>query len=373
MKLTLVLLVCLLFGLTLILSRSFWPQPSLLSPLAVNSPSPAPTPAYSPQIWGFLPYWNLNQFDPQALSHLTDLAYFSLTVDATGQWLNQDIGYRRFLANYFSLAQLCQTHHLKFHLVIKAESDQALFDLLHHPTAQARLNSAITQLTAAYPLHGLNLDFEPSTATDAATINAFTVFVQKLKTENSKLKISIDIYPSAASSPKLWDLASLKTASDYFIIMAYDYTQANSLAAGPIAPLYPSPLSRHAIMPNLQEITQLVAPHQLLLGLPLYGYEWSTLDTSLYAPARRSGQLATLQRLSRHLPVSLILTNPQTLSSRLVLTSDDAVSQIYFDDLAAFTHKAALVKNGGLRGVALWAIGYEGPVDIWSALAAGFN
>lgn len=372
MKLLFVIGSFLFIALAVIAGPTLEPADTFPSPLDPSPPAVPTESGYSPLIYGFLPYWTLNKFNSDNLKYLTDLVYFGVTVTESGELVKSDLGYRRFIANYSLLRDLAETHQLKLHLVIKAPDDQQLFNFLHDASAHAQLTSELQTLGSNYPVDGYNIDFEPSNATNSATIAKFTEFVNSL---HAAIKpsdhLTIDIYPSAAASPKLWDLPALVPFTDQFIVMTYDYTRTPSSFSGPIAPLYPPPGKRHAVVVNLKEISGLVPPNKIIVGLPLYGYQWRTQDESRYSAAiKGTGSLATLGRIRQLLDTQNLIPfkDPQTLSSRIVLRDNGGYSQIHYEDTSTISEKIEFVSNAQFGGLALWALGYEGDYDIWTPI-----
>jgi spore germination protein YaaH len=146
--------------------------------------------------------------------------------------------------------------------------------------------------------------------------------------------------------------------------MTYDYHLPGGLKAGPNSPLRGAgELFQHDILTNLAEITSLVPSHQILLGIPFYGYEWSTDSSEKYSPTQSRGSVASLERIE-----SLIKENTlELLWDRNSLTpyairreEDKIVSQIYYESVDSIKLKLELVRSAGLGGIAIWALGYEG-------------
>ena len=350
-------------------SSSLFYSPLAAAPIA----TPSAAPKTKPQVYGFLPYWNLKYLDTIDYSHLDDLAFFSVSVNADGSLDDHYLGYRRFTTNYQLLNQLASAHHFRLDLVLKSPDDQSLFALLNSPTAQDNLIQNLTVFINQYPVSGLNLDFEPLSATDSATTTGLTQLVKQLKIENSKLTISLDLYPSAAASQKLWDLAALEPFTDTFIIMTYDYYHPGSSQAGPVSPLYlAQPDDRHAVMVNLAQISRYLPASKTLLGIPFYGYEWPTQSADFLSSPSGSGGLASYARVQNLLRSDLSLVknwSASTLTPWLSYQKGTRTYQIYYDDARSLGYKKQLVNDAGLGGYAIWALGYEGSyADIWQNL-----
>jgi spore germination protein YaaH len=333
-------------------------------------------------IYGFLPYWNLKLLTSIPFAKLTDLAYFALPVDLNGNFIETDIGYRRWQSNQALITALARTHNLKLDLVITAPDDPTLFSLLNNPVAQDNLANQLALLASSSSLSGINIDFEPTVATDSATINGFTQFITQLHNQFQELnrstgqpiiRLSIDIYPSAAASPKLWDLSALSPYTDYFIVMAYDYYRPGSEKAGPVAPIYPaSPEDRHSILKNLAQVSLQVPRQKIILGIPFYGYEWPTLSNQWLSPVTGRGTLASYHRIQTLLKSGIPLTknwSSTTLSPWISYQKNGQTYQIYYDNPLSLTYKKELVIKSGIAGLAIWALGYDaGDPSLWRAI-----
>jgi spore germination protein YaaH len=325
--------------------------------------------------YGFLPYWNLKFIDTIKFDQLTDLLYFAISLNADGTLNQQDVGYRRFIQNYDTLNQIAKQNHLQLGIVINNSNDQTLFDFLNNATAHTQFIHDLSLLTAHYSLSTINLDFEPLVATNSATINGLTNFVRSYQLTNQRVnQLTIDIYPSAASSQKLWDLPALSPNIDQFIVMTYDYYHPGSNTAGPISPLYlATPTDNHAVIKNIAQISRFISSSKIILGLPFYGYEWPTSQTSYLSSPNGKGSLASFSRIQSLLqspPSNLKLQwDSLTLSPWLSYAENHQVYQIYYENPTSLTYKRQLISNANLGGFAIWALGYEGDnTSLWTSL-----
>lgn len=329
-------------------------------------------------ILGFLPYWNLKKLTPDSLEVVTDLAYFSLGLRADGTLLThlnrreEEPGftnYKRLLAQDFcptleSLPTPCPASHLTF----VQEDQDALAALLVDPGARRTAINTIMAIIEESSTSGINIDFEPIGSVTPAQRDGLTAFIRDLQTaiinRQSQVILSISLYPSAASRPRLWDISSLTPYLDYFVVMTYDYTLPGDPKTGPNSPLRGAgSLFEHDILTNLSQFTATVPPAKILLGIPFYGYEWDTSDTAKYTPTTNRGAVASLERIQEMIDAQTLelLWDRNSLTPYAVRRENgEVVSQIYFENENSIRLKLDLVKQAGLGGIAIWALGYEG-------------
>ncbi len=350
-------------------------QPLHLIP-KFQPPKPSIT-THSYFILGFLPYWNLDKLTPPALETLDNLAYFSLELKADGsvhklktptEEIPNWTGFKKFKQLQLSLPVT---------LVFTLPNQNSLNSLLTNPQARRQAITQIVHYATTTPnLQGINLDFEPTSSISPSLRQNFTQFVidlnQQLHSLHPTPKLSIDIYPTATNPTRLWDLKALSPYTDYFIIMAYDYHHRSN-PAGPNAPLVGSGSNYNEdILKNLAEITQLVQPSKLLLGIPFYGWEWTTHNSDKYSSATTKS-LASLSRINTLIDQKHLETHwdRNSLTPFIIYQDEHQTKQIYFDNLYSIKLKLQLVKDAHLAGIAIWAIGYEGlNPELWHTISS---
>lgn len=354
-----------------------------LSPLGTPDTLPPNSQTAKPQylILGFAPYWNMKKLTSSSLDTITHFAYFALHLQGDGllyTHLNKReeepgfTNYKRLLANSPSTKPLI--------LTFMQQDQDSLIKLLASTQSRQIAIATILNCVKDSGAIGVNIDFEPLGDIGSDTRNNFTLFIQGLRTQldltlntlNSKPLLTISTYASAASKPRIWDLGALSPFTDYFVVMTYDYTMPKSDNAGPNSPLRDfSGIFEHNIIKNLSELTSLLPSQKIILGIPLYGYEWDTVDNTKYAPTTSRGVTASLERIESMLQDQTLelIWDRNSLTPYGVSTQSGTISQIYFENEASLRLKLDLVKSVNLGGVALWALGYDNNVPwLWPTL-----
>lgn len=384
-----------IFIIALIATIWLFGEPILLSPITQNttfrflSGKNYINPANQKVVYGFLPYWNLNKtaLHPQ----LTHLAYFGLTINGSGNIVTRDEnggepGYSKLQSEtFFQLIDSLPNKQTKAELVLVQFNTQDIVDLVSSEKSQQNLIDNIDSLLLAYPFSGVNIDIEYGGTVTPYLRDKMTLLVQTishhLDSKYDNVDLSIDMYASAASAQTIWDVEKIAKEVDYIIIMAYDFHRRSSSVAGPVAPifggrtLWDSDISYH-----LKEFIKVADKNKLLLGVPFYGYEWQTTSDDPQAlTIPNTGVTASYERIQEVLDKKEELKveehwNEEALSPYLVYKEDGTTHIIYFDNSRSLSYKLDFVNQLDLKGIAIWALGYEGDYpELWDTIERKLN
>ncbi|MBV8528469.1 MAG: hypothetical protein JOZ75_09150 [Candidatus Dormibacteraeota bacterium] len=230
-------------------------------------------------------------------------------------------------------------------------SDQTGTDtLLKSQQAVGTLVATTVQNVVNGGFPGVNLDFEAMPSSDK---DAFTAFVKSLATalHAHGAQLTVDVVPHTPSGTNrysaAYDVPALGSAADYVDVMAYD-EHGEGGDPGPVAGLDWVKAELAGTLPGL-------APSHTLLGIPLYGRNWTggTGSSASYAEA-----LSDLSSPGARVDYDFSAQTP-------FIESSDGSSVTYFDDAASLSLKLALAHQDGLAGVAAWRLGFEDP-NFWS-------
>jgi len=358
----------------------FSPSTVPISPLSVTTPSleNRRTGKMDYVILGFAPYWNLKKMTPESLKGITHFAYFHLLLNGDGTIYTktnkkeEDPGYTNYKR---LLAGSIEYDNKPLIITLMPESQSALSSSVASTLARQRTISTIINTLKESNALGVNIDYEPVGDTPESTRDNFTLFIKELSAQLDGLHklLTISIYASAGSKPRLWDLAALAPLTNYFVVMTYDYTMPSNSSAGPNSPLRGSGnLFEHDIVKNIAEISKLVPSRKLLLGVPFYGYEWDTVDNSKYSPVETKGSVASLERIQKMLDEKTLelIWDRNSLTPYGIATVSGQISQIYFENSTSIELKIDFVKSANLGGIAIWALGYEGSTSwVWPSIS----
>ncbi|MEN8253760.1 MAG: glycosyl hydrolase family 18 protein [Patescibacteria group bacterium] len=335
-------------------------------------------------VYGFLPYWNLKKVELQ--KELTHLSYFSLTIQADGSVrLTEEgftePGYSKLQSDEFlDLLQDLDKQNTKLEIVLTQFNNDSIVHFLNSEKSQDKLLETLDSVLLAYPFSGVNIDIEYSGESTDKLRSNFVNFVEKidrhLDEKDPNIKLSIDVYGSAASRKMIWDLEQIGKHVDYVIMMAYDYHRRNSVVSGPVAPLFGGDsLWDSDITEHLNDLIDQVPSNKILLGVPFYGYEWRTTsreDRENTYP--NSGSTASFERIQEILNQKEKLEvqehwNDDALSPYITYKQNGAIFTIYYENSRSLFYKLDLIEQLDLAGVAIWALGYEGDNrELWDVI-----
>lgn len=328
-----------------------------------------------PRIVGFLPYWLLSKTQQSYGSFLTNLTYFGLVVDTDGTLVKlaspteEEPGWTALkgkpLNQLLSRAWWTGTSRS---LVVHQSDEASISALLTDPQAHAKnLVDDVGPLMKKYGFRDLNLDIESFQEATPASQQLFTNFIQTVKQELVKRKLgtlTVDISVATLVKSFLADPVTIGSIADYVVLMAYDYHYLGSYLAGPVAPIGGAPdVREYEVETALKVAVRKIPKQKILLGIPLYGYQWETISERTGAPViPRGGSTASNRRVEELLKMCAQCTKTiDPFSKEPVVRYPESAyfNQIYYEDQASLAEKIGLAQAYDIGGVALWALGYE--------------
>lgn len=378
-----------ILGLTGIILIQFWNNSpwQYLSPLSDASKNPEPQESDF-VVYGFLPYWNLDEVEFSTIDNLTHLAIFGLNFQADGRIQTreedyQEPGWRHLNGDQVAeLIEYANQKQIKPILTLTSFDNQTITEITTSAEARNTLVDQVSQFVRQHNYAGVNLDFEYVGSAPDPVRQGYTQIAQDLKTKLSQtdpnFHLSVSVYADSARNTRLWDLADLSQVVDNVVIMAYDFHRPNSETTGPVAPIFGAG-NRYPddILTLLEYHFQLYSPTQVLLGIPLYGYEWPSQTNQAYSQTSARGYLASYQRVRELVEREQLVTywDRDALSPYLIYQpeletdSDPQYHQIYYEDSRSIAYKLALARQAKLGGVAFWALGYDGnDQNLWTTI-----
>ncbi len=328
-----------------------------------------------PQIVGFLPYWLLVKADRQYDSYITTLSYFGLTVDVDGKPIflvnpqEEDPGWTALRgAQLDALRESAKKKNIKMSLLVHSADDEKITQLLVNPEQTAHaLVSEVAPIMKSRGFGDLNLDIESFTPASESARAAFTMFVSTVAADVRQAALgtlTVEIPPIALTGNYIIDPQAVGAIADYIVLMTYDYHYLGSYLAGPVAPIGGGgEIREFDVEMSVKEAINVIAKEKLLLGIPLYGYQWETVSEKPGAATIPSGASTASSRR-----VAELLAGCATCSASLdpvsgepvvVYQEGDYYNQIYYENQESLAAKLALASRYQLGGVALWALGYE--------------
>jgi len=190
---------------------------------------------------------------------------------------------------------------------------------------------------------GVHVDFE---AVEAPYQIPFLDFLESLRTtlhdQGLLLTIAIPAKHSEQEAPG-YDFAGIGHLCDSITLMTYDEHYSGG-SPGPVASL---PWMTESLDYAIRYI-----PHaKLLLGIPVYGYDWSNEPTNI-VPMRDIPELVAQTR-------ACIEWSDQAVEPYFYYWRARLKHTIWYENELSAKIRLGLVKSYQLRGIAIWRLGYE--------------
>lgn len=249
--------------------------------------------------------------------------------------------------------------------------------IINNPASRSRHVDEILSLVLDNGYDGIDIDYENLPAADS---EAFSLFIRELGTslrEKGRL-LSVALHPKTYgqanwNGPGAQDWVVIARYADLLKIMAYDY-HWSSFHAGPIAPLdwLRDILDYAATIPE--------AKGKIIVGLPLYGYDWGPDGTGKALTYEDTVKLMSERRILnpsrdriKHLS-SVCGYYTHNVEPHFEYQESGLGHTVFFQDVQAIRERIKVIAEYGdlIKGVALWRLGGEGP-GVWDELKIDYR
>lgn len=339
-------------------------------------PSAVPTvrPVPGHELFGFVPYWEMNGDIATHLAStpLTTLALFSVTHTKTGKIDTSQTGYKR-ITGAIGTQLIAQAHDrgVAVQFVYSSFGTARNQRFFGSTTVQ---DATIANLVAlAVKIHADGIDVDVEQLGDEL-VPAYGGFVGRLR-DALRAKVPDGQVSAATSSGRTgaaMAAAATTAGADRIFLMGYDYHYAGS-DVGASAPLdrrdgaeadLPWSLDLYAVAG--------VPAERTILGLPLYGMRWRVTGPEIGAERLGNGAIwvpADNPKFLASPPAPPVLDPIEVVNVYAVAPTVSPVpgdsratagwQAIYVDSPATLRPKLALADSLGLAGAGFWAVGYE--------------
>jgi spore germination protein len=231
--------------------------------------------------------------------------------------------------------------------------------LIADPVQRSAVITRLVRLVEERGYSGIHIDFEAVNAGDAPHLTAFMRELAAQLRPRGKL-VTQAVVARTSDTPTTWggayDYPALAEVNDYIVVMAYDFHYAGG-SPGPVAPYT-------WVQRVVSYLTTRVPREKLILGIPLYGYDWNVTA----GPPARSVRYDQVRELLRRPGASS--GYDETEKEAWIRYTDDQGQQheVWHADARSVAARVDLALDRGLAGVALWRLGHEDPA-VWDDLA----
>jgi hypothetical protein len=355
---------------------------------ASTAPTSHPVPGH--EVFGFVPYWEMNGDIAAHLAKtdLSTLALFSVTNTKTGAIDTKQLGYKRITGDIGTqLIREAKARGTTVQLVFSSLGTARNDRLFGSVPIQDATIAAVVALARKVGVDGVNIDVEQLRAD---LVPVYGAFVGRLGTalHSAIPGGSLSVATTSGLTGAAMALAAVNAGTDRVFLMGYDYHTGTS-EVGASAPM----ARRDGAIQDLPWSLDLYAAagvpvERTILGLPLYGTRWRVEgpelgsprlgDGAIWVPADNPKFLASPPAPPELDPIEIVehyavapIVSPVPGDSRATA----GWQAIYVDSPETLTPKLELADERGLAGAGFWAIGYErglaGYGDLIARFAAG--
>jgi hypothetical protein len=202
---------------------------------------------------------------------------------------------------------------------------------------------------------GLCLDFEffSDSSSFRATMPTFLNDLNdEMESYNPDAELSICIM--GGGDEVVYQNTSVANNVDYAVLMGYDYRNGHAATTGPVSPI-------NSIISSLNTMELYYPPNKIILGLPIYGYEWEC--DSQYEGANTTSNYEA-KRLYQALTEGENYTINRDAASGntpwYAYYSGSHWYQCWYDDNVSLGNKIdQVIENTELGGIGFWALGFD--------------
>jgi spore germination protein YaaH len=354
---------------------------------AAGSSQPTARPIPKHELFGFVPYWEMNGDIATHLERtpLTTLALFSVTNTKTGKINTSGLGYRR-ITGVIGKQLIREAHDrgVAVQLVFSSFGTARNARLFGSPDVQDATITSLVALAARIHADGINVDIEQI---EVELLPAYAAFVGRLREALRAELPDAQVSVATGAGPRGAPMAAAAGAAgaDRIFMMAYDYHYGAS-DVGASAPMDRRDGAERDLVWSLDLYESLGVPvDRTILGLPLYGMRWRVAGPEIGAPRLGDGAIwvpADNPKFLANPPMPPELDPIEIVEFYAVPPTVDPVpgdsratagwQAIYVDSPRTLEPKLALADDRGLAGAGFWAIGYERGMPDYAKLMARF-
>ena len=339
------------------------PTPVDAGPLIRAYQRHSDTPSH--EVFGYHPYWMGTAWTGYNFNLISTIAYFSAEITPTGG-ISNDHGWPPT-----SLINTAHAAGTDVVLTATLFSNNDLTTLLSSSANRQTLITHLVNRVSSGNGDGVNIDFE---VMPASQNNNMVQFIADLKIafENAIPGSQVTLAMPAVDWNDAWDYNALANISDGLFIMGYDYFYSGSSTSGPNAPLTGSGYTVTWTINDYLNKTNNQSD-KLILGCPYFGFEWPTASGSAGASTTGAGSAKFYSEMENNALSFGKLWHSESQTPWYKYQNTGWI-QGWYDDSLSLSLKYDLAMDRGLKGIGVWAMGYDGSdTELWDLLSAKFG
>lgn len=325
-------------------------------------------------VFGYYPYWELSNNSHQRFNYdcLTHIAIFDFEVTATGQ-LDPPSGWPSTWTDFMNEAHTNGVK-LVFSITNFSRTDAEMNNLFTNSFNRWAFMLGVQRIIRDYNLDGVNIDFEGLAVEHRGSV--INDFMQEISDSVHSISEELEVsFAAPAVNWGGWDLTGLANSCDYLFVMGYDFYGSWSSKTGPTAPLISN--SSYNVTNTINQEYATVStfyPEKIILGVPYYSPHWKAASSSEGASVTGwvgSERYYAAQQASEIYGLNWSSTFKNAWYNYV---ESGEHHQVWFDDDSSLGLKYDLAINKNLKGIGMWALGYDGTRDeLWNLIEEKFS
>lgn len=323
----------------------------------------------SKTVFGYYPDWEYQNNAHQNFRYdlLTHIGAFDFQVSAGGQ-ISEPWGWP-----WTNVINEAHDNGVKVIMVLVNFDADDINTLLTSSLSRWVFMSGVQSKIKSYGLDGVNVDFEGLHTADRGEL--INEFMQELSDSVHSIDPELEVsFAAPAVNWGGWDLNGLANSCDYLFIMGYAFYGSWSSNTGPTAPLVSNSTLNitNTVVSEYGTISSFF-PEKLILGVPYYGPHWTTTSssegsTTIDFIGPTFFRQAQAEADNYGLNWSSVFQN-----SWYNYLSGSTNHQVWYDNDSSLGLKYDLAIQKRLKGVGMWALGYDGARDeLWNLIDEKF-
>lgn len=298
---------------------------------------------------GFLPYWLASNVSI-GLGNFTDIAVFSAEITAEGTIPASNASAMHDLADL--VRGECPS--CRVWLTVTAFSEPLIDEVLANHVREAI--SSIVNAAEHVGADGVIIDWEFIPEVNNLTGEPNRAYLVELLAGIKAAGLMTSVCVSG-DVEAVWRDPSLNEVVDLVFLMGYDYHWSGSEETGPVSPIDAPYLD---IADSLEILSAYYPKEKIVLGLPLYGYDWPAASCEPYARTLGEGSYVPYSEIVQNLTRYGVRWDPLGHSPWIAYRAGSACRQVWFENMTSLAARIDYALRKGYGGVGFWALGYEG-------------
>ncbi len=254
-------------------------------------------------------------------------------------------------------------------------SESQMHDVLTDQTIKLSFINNVKNKISAYSLDGVNIDFEASNIAVSDRGSVMNDFMRELTDSVHALSPELEVsFAAPAVNWSGWNFTGLAASCDYLFVMGYDFYGSWSDFTGPTAPLTGGSYNvTNTITSEYSFVTQ-NTPEKLILGVPYYGPHWIADGSNEGAGTLSYVNAERFRNTQPQSEIYGLKWSANFQNSWYSYLNGFEQHQVWFDNDSSLGLKYDLAIAKNLKGVGMWALGYDGArTELWNLINDKFG